>query len=337
MKKLVALILSIVSAFTVLTFSACGSKGDVNLKYYNAASELIPALKTGKIAYGLLPEPAATNLENMTKDEKTWYRLDIQELYDNDTKRYPQAVMLVKESLLNTHPQLVGLIAEKFVGNATWVVEHPNETVETVYRNDVCAEGVTPSFKAAILKQSVVDNCHISWQGAQDGKSAVSDYINEIVAIETASAKPVTDDLFYNGTAAGEFTADTVNVYCPDGAPALAIAKFIYDNENFGTGKTFNYHVVAADNIGGTVQQGAGDIVILPVNAASKLYKAHSEDPYKLVSVVTHGNLYLMCSEEITAKDLKDKIIGVPGLGKVPDLTLKVVLDKLGYNVQVAD
>lgn len=336
MKKFLAIILSVLSAFTVFSFSACTDKGDVNLKYYKDGSELIPALRQGAVSFGVLAEPAATKLENLTKDEKVWYRLDIQALW-GDEKAYPQAVMLVKESLLNTCPELVNSIAAKFEGNAAWVYEHKDETVEAIYKNSVAEEGITPSFNAAILNKSVVDNCNIGWQNAADAKNSVKDYLKEIIAIEAKSAAEASDELFYDGNASGEFSSDTVKVFAPDGAPALAIAKFVAENENFGTGKTFEYHVVKAENIGGKVQQGAGDIVILPVNAASKLYKANSADPYKLASVITHGNLYLMCSEEITANDLKDKTIGVFGLGNVPDLTFKAVLGKLGYKVAVAE
>lgn len=343
MKKFLALLLSMISVFTVFAFSACDNgeapvveKGTVDLKYYNSAAELIPALKTGAIFYGILPEPAATNLENMTKaDGKVWYRLDIQELYDADTKSYPQAVMLVKESLLNTYPQLVNSIEAKFSDNVAWVTANPSDAVNAV--NSVVAEGVTPSLKPAALTGKTVENCKISWQSAADAKKAVSDYLNDIIAVNQTSAVAATDDLFYNGTAQGEFTAETVQVYCPDGAPALAIAKFISDGENFGTGKTFAYHVVASDNIGATVQKGTGDIVVIPVNAASKLYNKNAADKYKLVSVLTHGNLYIMCSEDISANDLKDKTVGVFGMGLVPDLTFKAVLDKLGFKVEIAD
>lgn len=335
MKKLVAIILSLVSAFTVLTFSACGDKGDVNLKYYKTAPELIAALESGEVNYGVLAEPAATNLENKTKATKSWYRLDVQELYDSETKSYPQAVMLVKESLLNTNPQLVTAIENKFTANATWVVENPADAVNAV--NAVLADGVTPSLKAAALSAKTVNNCNIGWQGASNAKQAVKDYLNSIISIEPLSANAPSDELFYDGTAAGTFTADTVKVYSPDGAPALSIAKFINDNEAFGTGKTFEYHVVAADNIGATVQKGTGDIVILPVSAASKLYNKFTADSYKLVSVVTHGNIYVMCADEISENDLKDKTVGVFNLGGVPDLTFRVVLDKLGYKVEIAD
>ena len=341
MKKIVAILLSVQTLFTVFAFSACdGDKGSVSIKYYNSAAELMPALKNGAVAYGVLAEPAATKLESITKDTKTWYRLDIQELYDSKTKSYPQAVMLVKESLLNTHKNLINNIADKFAANALWVSENVADAVNAVNSalpNPDSGTEVNPSLDAATLTSAAVANCNIRWQSAVDAKTAVKDYLNSIIDIDKISANPATDDLFYDGTAVGEFTADTVKVFAPDGAPALAIAKFIFDNETFGTGKTFEYHVVAANSIAAQVQNGTGDIVILPVNAASKLYNKNAADPYKLVSVITHGNIYLMCSENITANDLKDKTIGVFNMGGVPDLTFKAVLNKLGYNVEIAD
>ena len=114
----------------------------------------------------------------------------------------------------------------------------------------------------------------------------------------------------------------------PDGAPALSIAKFINDNENFGFENTnFNYEVVSANNIGSYMQQGKADFMIMPVNAASKLYKANTSDPYKMVAVITHGNLFLMSSDNSqTLEDLKGKVVGVIGQGLVPDLTFRAIL-----------
>ncbi len=113
----------------------------------------------------------------------------------------------------------------------------------------------------------------------------------------------------------------------PDGAPALSIAKFISDGENFGMNANINYSVVSANNIGGFMQQGKADLMIIPVNAASKLYKANSSDPYKMVAVITHGNLYIMSSDNTQSlNELKGKVIGVIGQGLVPDLTFRAVL-----------
>lgn len=128
----------------------------------------------------------------------------------------------------------------------------------------------------------------------------------------------------------------TISVYCPDGAPALAIAKFIHDGENFVDGVEVKYNVVAAGNIGGIMQQGKGDVIIMPVNAASKLYKA-SSDAYKMAAVITHGNLYVMSKDDLTLNDLKGKVVGVIGQGNVPDLTFRAALDKNGLEYEVSE
>lgn len=128
-----------------------------------------------------------------------------------------------------------------------------------------------------------------------------------------------------------------LSFYAPDGAPALAIAKFINDSEDFGMDADFSYNVVSASNIGGIMQQGKGDFIVMPVNAASKLYKANADSPYVLAGVVTHGNLYIVSNEQITLDNLKGKVIGVIGQGLVPDLTLKAVLKDKGLLEDVVE
>ena len=129
----------------------------------------------------------------------------------------------------------------------------------------------------------------------------------------------------------------TITVYAPDGAPALALAKFIADKEDFGTGAEVGYNVVAASSIGTVMQQGKGDIIVMPVNAASKLYAANSSDPYKMAAVITHGNLYIMSKTDLTLQDLKGKVVGVIGQGNVPDLTFKAVLKAANCEYEVSE
>ena len=133
----------------------------------------------------------------------------------------------------------------------------------------------------------------------------------------------------FSFTACDDTNSDekTLKFFAPDGAPALSIAKFINDNENFIDGVTVDYNVVSADVIGATMTEGQADLIVMPINAASKLYNAKASDPYKMVSVVTHGNLFLMSSQPTTdLEGLKGKVVGVFGQGLVPDLTFKSVL-----------
>ena len=124
----------------------------------------------------------------------------------------------------------------------------------------------------------------------------------------------------------------------PDGAPALAIAKFINDNEDFGTDATFDYKIVSSTAINTAITVDKADLVIVPLNAATKIYNADKDNPYQLISVVTHGNFYLMSKTNLSsANDLIGKVVFVPNPGKVPDWTFKCALSSLGLEFVVSD
>ncbi len=123
---------------------------------------------------------------------------------------------------------------------------------------------------------------------------------------------------------------ESYTFYCPDGAPALSIAGFIKNQENFGADLPFNYNVVSATQINNAILKEDADFVIMPINSATKLYKDAGKSNYKMVAVITHGNFYLMSKTAIsTPQDLVGKVIYVPQSGKVPDLTLQASLSAL--------
>lgn len=341
MKKLLSLLLCAVLAFGAITFTACGGSQDgsqtqsgiVNVKYYNNASDLMPMLKTGKSDIGLLPEPAATKLEKQLAPDKTWYRLDLQELYDGEAKAYPQAVIMVKESLLAENPSLADKINKELLDVSAWLKNNTEKAVIAI--NSKLEEGVTPSLDAESLTAAVIDNCKIEYKPASSACDYVKNYISAMRDVVPEVAAEIKDDFFYHGTAEGTYVSSSVNVFMPDGAPALGMAKFIAEEENFCfEDKNVIYTVVSANAIGSKMAQGAGDIIVMPVTAASKLYAAKN---YKAIGVLTNGNLYIMSTVKLGVNELKDKTVGVIGQGQVPDVTLKAVLKKYNLGVAVAD
>lgn len=121
----------------------------------------------------------------------------------------------------------------------------------------------------------------------------------------------------------------------PDGAPALAISELMAKNMQFDN--AFTYKIVSADDIKNHVvgnMNTHADFALLPVNLASKLIGGGDE--YKMIAVVTHGNLYFLSKNEtaITAEtastQLKGKSIAVVNLAAVPGLTTKALLTKVG-------
>ena len=173
--------------------SDTATDGKITLRYFNAASDMIPLLKQGKLSVGLLPEPAATQLTKVASD-KTWTRVDVQALYDAELKSYPQAVLMVRKSVYQPFKEQIDGMKTLFETNVSWIKENTESAVNAV--NSKLHEGATASLTATTITATVVDNCKIYFENGESAKTAVKNYINKIIQINDKSAKPITDDFF---------------------------------------------------------------------------------------------------------------------------------------------
>lgn len=326
MKKFLSALLAALVAFGL---TACGgaNKGEVSLKYYSAASDMLPALKTEQLSVGLLPEPAATKLTKM--NDKFSVAFDVQTLYGGD---YPQAVLVVKKSVAESDSAFVKSLMAAVTENQTWVKENAASAVAAV--NGALAAGVTASLDNSVTGK-VVENCNIYFEAASDAKTDVNAYLAAVKEIEADAAKTLADGFFYSAPATDtENAGGSYSVFMPDGAPALAMAKLIADENMLG--RTVSYSVISSSDIGPTVVQNKADVAILPVTAASKTIG--TGENYVMLGVVTHGNLFIMSNKHFDGiKDLSGETIGVIQQGQVPDLTLKAVLKKNGVSYKTAE
>jgi hypothetical protein len=156
-----------------------------------------------------------------------------------------------------------------------------------------------------------------------------------MLAVNDKATTMPTDEFFWAGAEQGSAVNSPereVTVCMPDGAPALALAKLMSE-DTADDGVT--YKVVAPNLIASKVnyqdESKNADLCVMPVTAASKLLGQGNR--YKMVGVVTHGNLFLISKtgEVLTAENisaLKGKTIGVLNINEVPGLTFKVVLNK---------
>lgn len=166
----------------------------VNIKYnYTEGKDVVTAIMAGSETIGLVPEPAATNLETKYLQQKgaQLYRLDLQELYDGTSKAYPQAVLMVKKSVLNANPNLVSTLQTKITESASWIKQNVQKSVNAIRGKG----GAT--LDASALSESAIDGCKIYWQSAIEAKLSVKNYINKIIEIDNSKAKAVNDDFFY--------------------------------------------------------------------------------------------------------------------------------------------
>ncbi len=166
----------------------------VKIKYYNDGKDVVQSIMGGRETIGLVPEPAASNLETnyYTKKGQSLYRLDLQELYDREEKAYPQAVLLVKKDILDAHPELVNTLERKIAESVSWVKDNVETAVSTINQNG----GAT--LDATTLTEKAINGCKIYWQSAENAKTSVKNYINKIVEIDYTKATAVSDDFFYS-------------------------------------------------------------------------------------------------------------------------------------------
>ena len=165
----------------------------VNIKYYTQGSDIVQSIMAGNETIGLVPEPAATNLEAkyLQQKGKQLYRLDLQELYDAQQKSYPQAVLMVKKSVLQANPNLVGALQTKITESANWIKQNVASAVSAI--ND---KGGT-TLNAQTLSEKAIEASKIYWESAVDAKTSVKNYINQIIEIDSTKAIAVSDDFFY--------------------------------------------------------------------------------------------------------------------------------------------
>ncbi len=164
-------------------------EGKVALKYFNAGTGVIAELPASgsDTLIGMLPEPAATALVG----KKAVYanRLSVQEMYDATSKSYPQAVLMVKNSFIESNPGVLANLQEKFTENVAWVKANPSEAVNAV-------KEVFAGTTLTNLNSAMIEGCNIYWQGAMQAKQPVKDYVDNIIAISPSSANAVTDNFF---------------------------------------------------------------------------------------------------------------------------------------------
>ena len=99
-----------------------------------------------------------------------------------------------------------------------------------------------------------------------------------------------------------------VNIYMPDGTPALALASVLDEGFAYEESKT-NFHIVQATEIAARVSQDTCDLAIMPTTAAAQLYVSKGIK-IQLASVNVFGNLYITGTHEISSlEDLKGKLI----------------------------
>jgi len=109
----------------------------------------------------------------------------------------------------------------------------------------------------------------------------------------------------------------------PKGAPAVSLIPVLKSDLN----DTIEL-IDGTDVISAALIQGDKDLIVAPINLGSKLIQSGDAN-YKLLAVVTWGNLYIVKDEAVAFTDNMD--LAMFGTKAVPELVLNKVTDTLSF------
>ena len=124
----------------------------------------------------------------------------------------------------------------------------------------------------------------------------------------------------------------------PDGAPALAIASLPTYHLVDETVYCVNKKVVNALTLQTEAVQKDVDMAIVPANLAATIF--NKSGGYKILAVVTNGNLYMTSSircEIASLQDLNGKMVYSIGQNQVPDMIFRTLLANAGIKYEVGE
>lgn len=141
-----------------------------------------------------------------------------------------------------------------------------------------------------------------------------------------------------NNSPSGDVKQVKYTLVAPDGAPALSIANLASSISTAEKQYAVNRKVVSSSTISAEAVKNDVDMAIVPANLAAKIF--NTSGGYKMLAVVTNGNLYVtssILSQVYTLQDLKGKMVYSIGQSSVPDMIFQTLLKKAGIAYEVGE
>ena len=167
---------------------------DVSLSYVGGATELAPAILGGKAKYAVVPEPALTTILNKNPNIKVVASLnDLWKEKFNSESGFPQASLIVKESLINEDKDFINKLMEEVSNSTKWVNENSKDAASYSTANG-------SQVDEAIIEKSI-SNSSIIFIKAKDNKA---DYMDYYKVLEKENSKSIgekipDENFFYEG------------------------------------------------------------------------------------------------------------------------------------------
>lgn len=317
-----AMVAALVAAFSV-AFAACNDDGNtkaVRIVYYADGAAVQSALYAGQIDYGIVGEPAAT----AGASKGFGVVMDLQAEYAEATGNangFPMSSTFIRGSLAANKTFVDALLAV-LNENVTYITENAASMTQLLHN-----AGSNSAYPAASIPR-----CNVGVYSAAGVKADVNDMLKVLNGVEN-----VPDSVYYDEAQATEQGngSGVLQLYVPDGAPALAVAKLVAGKDTLTVaGYTVNVHIVPANTIAAHIAKGDGDIVIMPANGGANLVVKGAD--YKFLCSNTRGILYMISTSEgsVSPEALAGKTVGCIGQGAVPQYAFERILAANGLAIE---
>lgn len=153
----------------------------------------------GGCDYYLCPEPAASAKVKGTAQSANPFVLagNLQELYGSESG-YPQAVAVVKKSVIESRRSDVSLLTEYWKGSSAYLAE---TEVITILRHlmETRTPGLAASFNEKNLTKEVIQNCSVAFHYTKDNRDEVTSFLEKLMAVNANATAMPQDEFFYLG------------------------------------------------------------------------------------------------------------------------------------------
>ncbi len=174
----------------LLKSNGLDSNKDVKINYVNSTPELAQLFLANKIETALISEPVLTNVLGKKKDGKIIF--DIQKEWKKVTKlSIPQAVIVVKSSLIKENKKFVDNFISEYEKGIKWLISNPSEAGAYI---ETKGKGLTKE----IIKNSI-PRSNLKFKSAIDSKKEMEEYYKVLLDFEgkLVGGKLPNEDFYY--------------------------------------------------------------------------------------------------------------------------------------------
>lgn len=146
--------------------------------------------------YEVVAEPAVSKRLSMNKN---WQVVgDMQALYDSENRAFPQAAIVVKNSLLAENESFVKDFLKDVALAGAWLIEENATEIYSAVSSHLEDKDYTSVFTAEALKADTLSRCGVRFELAKDCKEKTLTYLSGLLAVDEKAVKIPAAEFFYS-------------------------------------------------------------------------------------------------------------------------------------------